>query len=443
MIRLTLISMKKLGGARAFVLGLGIILSGLAEAGAQNIAIRGATILTVTRGTIQNGTVLIQNGKITAIGTNVNIPAGTRVVDGTGKFIMPGIIDAHSHTAMDTGLNEGAESVTPEVKIEVRADALGIYRELAGGTTTLNVLHGSANVVGGQSALVKLKWGTTPDEMLIDDAPRIVKFALGENPKRSNSTPQPGQERRFPATRMGVEQTLRWWFTEAVKYKKGWTDYNQAVKTDKTALMPRRDLRLEALSDILDGKIWVHAHSYREDEIVMLIKVAEDFGFKIKTFQHVLEGYKVADEIAKHGASASTFADMWAYKMEAWDAIPHNAALMAKRGVNVSINSDSDERARRLYQEAAIAIKYGGATEEEALKMITINPAMQMGLDKRIGSIEVGKDGDVAIFNGHPFAPASRVEMTIIEGKVYFDRDQAMTLEKLLRTLVTTTDGAL
>ncbi|MEX2281754.1 MAG: amidohydrolase [Gemmatimonadota bacterium] len=435
----------KLGGWRAFVLLVGILANGLAGAGAQaqNIAIRGATILTVTRGTIQNGTVLIQNGKITAVGTNVNIPAGTRIVDGTGKYIMPGIIDAHSHLGMDTGLNEGAESVTPEVKIEVRADALNIYRALAGGTTTLNVLHGSANVVGGQAALVKLKWGTTPDEMLIDDAPRIVKFALGENPKRSNSTPQAGQERRFPATRMGVEQTLRWWFTEAQKYKKGWTDYNQAVKTDKTALMPRRDLRLEALSDIIDGKIWVHAHSYREDEIMMLMKVAEDFGFRIKTFQHVLEGYKVADEIAKHGAGASTFADMWAYKMEAWDAIPHNATLMARRGVNVSMNSDSDERVRRLYQEAAIAIKYGGATEEEALRMITINPAWQMGIDQRTGSIEVGKDGDVAIFNGHPFAPASRVEMTIIEGKVYFDRDQAMTLEKLLRTLVTTTDGVL
>jgi imidazolonepropionase-like amidohydrolase len=445
----SILTVQKLGRlARLAIAGaaLSVFVNALAGAGAaltaQNIAIRNATILTITRGTIQNGTVLIQNGKITAVGTNVNIPAGTRIVDGTGKFVMPGIIDAHSHSAMDTGLNEGAESVTPEVKIEVRSDALNIYRELAGGTTSLNVLHGSANVVGGQSALIKLKWGATPDEMLIDDAPRIVKFALGENPKRSNSDPQPGQERRYPATRMGVEQTLRWWFNEAVKYKKTWADYNQAAKTDKTALMPRRDLRLEALSDIIDGKIWVHAHSYREDEIMMLMKVAEDFGFRIKTFQHVLEGYKVADEIAKHGAGASTFADMWAYKMEAWDAIPHNAALMAHRGVNVSINSDSDERARRLYQEAAIAMKYGGATEEEALKMITINPAWQLGLDKRIGSIETGKDGDIAVFNGHPFAPASRVEMTIIEGKVYFDRDAAVTLEKLLRTLVTTTEDA-
>jgi imidazolonepropionase-like amidohydrolase len=412
-----------------------------AGASAQDIAIRNATILTVTKGKIENGTVLIQGGKITAVGTNVNVPAGVRVVDGSGKFVMPGIIDAHSHTAGDVGLNEGAESVTPEVRVEVRSDALSIYRELAGGTTTLNVLHGSANVIGGQSAVVKLKWGEKPEDMLIAGAPRLVKFALGENPKRSNSDPQPGQERRFPTSRMGVEQTLRWWFNEAVRYKKAWADHATALKTNKNALPPRRDLRLEALADIIDGKLWVHAHSYREDEIMMLMKVAEDYGFRIKTFQHVLEGYKVADEIAKHGAGASTFADMWAYKMEAWDAIPHNAALMAKRGVNVSINSDSDERARRLYQEAAIAIKYGGASEEEALKMITINPAWQIGLDKKIGSIEVGKDGDVAIFSGHPFAPASRVDMTVIEGRVYFDRDQAMTLEKLLRAIVTTTDG--
>ncbi len=430
-------------GMRALSTAVAALAALAAQAQAQDIAIRNATVLTVTKGKLENGTVLIQNGKITAIGPNVNIPAGVRVVDGTGKFVMPGIIDAHSHTGGDTGLNEGSESVTPEVKVEVRADALSIYRELAGGTTALNVLHGSANVVGGQSAVIKLKWGETPQAMLIPDAPRIVKFALGENPKRSNSDPQPGQERRFPVTRMGVEQTLRWWFNEAVKYKKSWADYQEALKTDKTALPPRRNLRLEALADIIDGKLWVHAHSYREDEIMMLMKVAEDYGFRIKTFQHVLEGYKVADEIAKHGAGASTFADMWAYKMEAWDAIPHNAALMAHRGVNVSINSDSDERARRLYQEAALAMKYGGATEEEALKMITINPAWQIGVDKRTGSLEVGKDGDLAIFNGHPFAPASRVEMTVIEGKVYFDREQAMTLEKLLRAIVTTTDGVL
>jgi imidazolonepropionase-like amidohydrolase len=429
------------GRAGVRVLGIAIIIAGAgsANAVAQDFAIRNATVLTVTKGTIENATVLVRNGKITAVGRDVSIPTGVRVVDGTGKYVMPGIIDAHSHTASDVGLNEGSESVTPEVKVEVRSDAINIYRELAGGVTAINVLHGSANAVGGQSALIKLKWGVPPSELYIPDAPRIVKFALGENPKRSNSDPQPGQERRFPATRMGVEQVIRWWFNEAVKYRKDWADYRTAAQKDKNALAPRRDLRLEALVDIMEGRLWVHAHSYREDEIMMLMKIAEDYGFRIKTFQHVLEGYKVADEIAKHGAGASTFADMWAYKMEAWDAIPHNAALMAKRGVIVSINSDSDERARRLYQEAAMAIKYGGASETEALKMITINPAWQMGIDKRTGSIEVGKDGDLAIFNGHPFAPASRVEMTVVEGKVQFDRAQAMTLEKLLQRVATTT----
>jgi imidazolonepropionase-like amidohydrolase len=411
----------------------------VANLSAQNLVVRNATILTVTNGTIENGTVVIQNGKITAVGKDISVPAGMQVIDATGKYVMPGILDAHSHLGTDAGLNEGAESVTPEVKVEVRGDALNIYRALAGGVTTLNVLHGSANVIGGQAAVVKLRFGEPAENLLIDDAPRIVKFALGENPKRSNSNPQPGQERRFPATRMGVEQTLRWWFNQAVQYKQAWADYSQAVKKDKNALPPRRDLRLEALADILDGKLWVHAHSYREDEIMMLMKVAEDYSFRVKTFQHVLEGYKVADEIAKHGAGASTFADMWAYKMEAWDAIPHNAALMTKRGVKVSINSDSDERVRRLYQEAALTMKYGGATETEALSMITINPAWQLGLDKRVGSIEVGKDGDLAIFSGHPFAPASKVEKTIIEGKVYFDLDTAMTLQKLLQRIATTT----
>ena len=414
------------------------------SASAQDIAIRNATILTVTKGTIENGTVLVRNGKVAAVGKDVQIPQGVRVIDGTGKFVMPGIIDAHSHTSTDGGLNEGSESVTPEVVVQVRHDSPNIYRQLAGGVTTVNVLHGSANVVGGQSVILKLRNGEDVEGLYFEGAPRIVKFALGENPRRANNNPQPGQERRFPATRMGVEQTLRHWFTQAQEYKQSWQDYEKRAKSDKTAVAPRKDLRLDALVDIMEGDLLVHAHSYREDEIMMLMRVAEDYGFRIKTFQHVLEGYKVADEIAKHGAGASTFADNWAYKMEAWDAIPHNATLMMKRGVNVSINSDSDERARRLYQEAAKAIKYGGATEEEALRMITINPAWQIGVDKRVGSIEVGKDGDLAVFSAHPFSPAARVEKTIIEGKVYFDRDTAPTLDKRLETgkkVITTTDA--
>jgi imidazolonepropionase-like amidohydrolase len=239
---------------------------------------------------------------------------------------------------------------------------------------------------------------------------------------------------------MGVEQLLRWWFTQAREYEAGWKAY--AAKKDKNAVPPRKDLRLQALVDIMNGDIKVQAHSYRGDEILMLMRVAEDFGFRIWTFQHVLEGYKVADEMAKHGAMASTFAEMWGYKVEAYDAIPHNMAIMANRGVTVSVNSDSGERVRRLYQEAAMGMKYGGMEENEALKMITLNPAKQLGVESRVGSIEVGKDADLAIFNGHPFAPASRVEKTLVDGMVYFDRNQAMTLEKLVqtRTKVTTED---
>ena len=420
-----------------------LLLAATTSAAAQDLAIRNATILTVTNGAIENGTVLVRNGKITAVGKDVQVPQGVQVIDGTGKFVMPGIIDAHSHTSTDGGLNEGSESVTPEVIVQVRHDSPNLYRQLAGGVTTVNVLHGSANVIGGQAAILKLRRGEDVDGLYFEGAPRIVKFALGENPRRANSNIQPGQERRYPATRMGVEHTLRHWFTQAVEYKQAWQDYEKRAKSDRNAVPPRRDLRLDALVDIMEGDILVHAHSYREDEIVMLMRVAEDYGFRIKTFQHVLEGYKVADEIARHGAGASTFADNWAYKMEAWDAIPHNATLMMKRGVNVSINSDSDERARRLYQEAAKAIKYGGATEEEALRMITINPAWQLGIDKRVGSIEVGKDADLAVFSAHPFAPQARVEKTIIEGRIYFDRDTAPTLEKRIeagKKVITTTD---
>lgn len=427
--------------ARRLAAALGLALLAPAAASAQDLAVRGATILTVTNGTIENGTVVIRSGKITAVGgPDVAVPAGVRVIDGQGMYVMPGIIDSHSHLAIEGGINEGSEPVTPEVVITVRHDDPGIYRALAGGVTTINVLHGSANVIGGQNAVLKLRFGRPAEELYFEGAPRGIKFALGENPKRSNFPSLPGASRRYPATRMGVEDLLRWWFTQAKEYREEWDRFERESRRNRNLVPPRKDLRLEALADILRGEIRVHAHSYRADEIVMLLDVADEFGFKIASLQHVLEGYKVADEIARHGAGASTFADNWAYKIEAYDAIPHNMALMTARGVRVSINSDSGERIRRLYQEAAKAMKYGGVTEEQALAMITLNAAADLGLEHRVGSIEVGKDGDLAIFNGHPFAPASRVEMTIIDGRVYFDRSEAMTLEKLLgRPPVTTT----
>jgi imidazolonepropionase-like amidohydrolase len=415
------------------------------------LAITNATILTASHGKIEKGTVLIREGKIAAVGADVAVPPGAQVIDGAGRWVMPGIIDAHSHS-MAEAINEGTQSITAEVRIEdvLRQDGISIFRQLAGGVTTLNILHGSANTIGGQNAVVKLRWGLPVDSMLFAEAPSGIKFALGENVRQTNVPQTPGRAARYPRTRMGVEELLRDAFTRAGEYRAEWARFEAARKARKRnepePIAPARDLELDALVEILEGKRLVHAHSYRSDEIVMLLKVARDFGFRVSSLQHVLEGYKVADEIAAAGTGASTFADSWAYKLEAWDAIPHNAALMAERGVKVSINSDSDERARRLYQEAAKAMKYGGASEEEALRMITLNAAWQLGVDRYVGSIDVGKHADIAIFNGHPFAPASRVEMTLIDGRVFFDRATAPTLEQLIeqikrRTGRTTTDG--
>ena len=387
--------------------------------------IRNGTVLTITKGTVRNGDVLIRGGKIAAIGAGLTAGPQAKVIDATGKFVMPGIIDAHSHMAAGGGINEGRSPVTPQVRMIdfVDDEDVAIYRALAGGTTLVNQLHGSANVIGGQNAVFKLKWGKPTEEMLFG-APRGIKLALGENPKRSNSN-QPQDNRRWPATRMGVEETLRESFIEARRYMKEWETYEAARTRGQNAVPPRRDLKLETLADILRGRILVHVHCYVAPEIVMMLNIADEFGFKIKTLQHVLEGYKVAQEIAAHGAAGSTFADMWGYKWEAWDAIPQNAGIMSKYGVNVSINSDSDERVRRLFQEAARALHYmkpGEITEDEALRWITINPAQQLGIESRVGSIEVGKDADIAIFSEHPLSSYTTVEMTMIEGQIYFDR---------------------
>ncbi len=397
-----------------------------ARASQGETLIRNATILTVTRGTLQNSDVLIRNGKIAAVGKNLNAGANAKVIDGTGKYVLPGIIDCHSHSMLDA-INEGTLAVTSMARTSdvLNPTDADLYRELAGGVTTLNLLHGSANPIGGLNTVVKIKYGRPAEEFLFPGAMPGIKFALGENPKRSNSTALPGAQRRYPNTRMGVEEVIREAFTRARDYKKGWDEYRAAVaKGDKNVLPPRRDLQLEPLVEILEGKRYVHAHCYRSDEILMLINLADEFGFKIRTFQHVLEGYKVAKEIAQHGAGASIFADFWGYKIEAYDAIPYNAAIMTRAGVVVSMNSDSDERARRLNIEAAKAMRYGDLSEEEALKLVTINPALQLGIQNRVGSIEVGKDADLAIWNGHPLSVYSRVDTTFIDGEIFFDRQQ-------------------
>jgi imidazolonepropionase-like amidohydrolase len=382
--------------------------------------LRNATILTVTNGTIEHGSILIRDGKIAAVGTDVRAPAGATTVDATGKYIMPGIIDAHSHIATDA-VNEGSISVSAMVGIEdvLDPDDVAIYRALAGGVTSVNVLHGSANPIGGKNAVIKLRWGATARDLLLPGAPPGIKFALGENTKRDRNPD------RYPATRMGVQDVIRDAFVRAQRYRDEWRAYNALPERQRRGTVaPRRDLELEALAEILDGKRLVHAHSYRGDEILQLVRLAEEFGFRIATFQHVLEGYKVADEIAAHGAGASTFSDWWAYKVEAYDAIPYNAALMTRRGVVSSINSDSPEEMRHLNQEAAKAIKWGGLTEEEALKLVTLNPAMQLGVADRVGSIEVGKDADLAVFSGHPLSTFGVVEQTYVDGLRYFDREK-------------------
>src|SRR4030095_1940279 len=312
--------------------------------------IKNATVLTITRGTLSNTDVLIKNGKIAGVGKGLNASSSARVIDGTGKFVMPGIIDCHSHSMLDT-INEGTLAVTSMVRTQdvLNPSDVDLYRELAGGVTTLNLLHGSANPIGGLNTVVKIKYGRPASEFLFPGAMPGIKFALGENVKRSSTPNQPGVQRRYPNTRMGVEETIRDAFTRARDYKTIWDEYRaKAAQGEKNLMPPRRDLQLEPLVEILEGKRYVHSHCYRADEILLLISLADEFGFKIKTFQHVLEGYKVAKEVAAHGAGASMFADSWAYKIEAYDAIPYTAAIMTRAGVVVSMNSDSDERARRL-----------------------------------------------------------------------------------------------
>ena len=419
--------MKRTILSALLILAVAALVAPAAGAQDQVTLIKNATVLTVTRGTIENGDVLIRNGKIAAVGKNLKAPAGATVIDATGMYLLPGIIDCHSHIAVDGGVNEGSIAVSSMVGIEdvIDPEDIDIYRDLAGGVTTANVLHGSANPIGGLNAVIKLRWGQDARGLLFEGAKPGIKFALGENPKRSNFTPPPGVPQRYPATRMGVMDVIREAFIDAREYRQKWQDYQKRVAAgEKNLLAPRKDLKLEPLVEILEGKRLVHAHCYRADEILQLIRLAEEFGFKIATFQHVLEGYKVAKEIAAHGAGASTFSDWWAYKVEAYDAIPYNAALMTQKGVVVSINSDSAEEARHLNQEAGKTVKFGGLSETEALKLVTLNPARQLQIADRVGSIEVGKDADLVLYDKHPLSVYSVPQKVLIDGQVYFDRQQ-------------------
>ncbi len=390
---------------------------------AEDIVINNANIMTVTNGTIRNASLLIRDGKIAAIGTSVTTPAGARIIDAGGKWLTPGIIDCHSHIGADS-INEGSISVSSMTGIEDVLDAtdINIYRDLAGGVTTANILHGSANPIGGKNQVVKLRWGKGTEGMKFAGAKPGIKFALGENTKRRGMQQrgQPSTNLRYPGSRMGVEDVIRDSFQKAKEYMESWEAYEKKKAARERALPPRKDYQLEALAEILRGDRLVHSHSYRADEIAMLIRVADDYGFQIATFQHVLEGYKVANEIAAHGAGASTFSDWWAYKVEAYDAIPYNAAIMTGKGVTVSINSDSAEEARHLNQEAAKAMRYGGLDENQALALVTLNAAKQLRIDDRVGSLEVGKDADIVMFNNYPLSVYAVPDTVFIDGEIYF-----------------------
>ncbi len=379
-------------------------------------------IWTAAGDVLEDASILILDGKIRAIGTDVSAPDGVEVIDGTGRTVIPGIVDQHSHIAMAAS-NEFTAPVVPEVRVidALNASDFGIYRALSGGVTTAQILHGSSNPIGGQSAIIKTRWGMADTrQLLVQGAPQTVKFALGENVTRKNSSGS--GPRRFPASREGVEATYVAAFEAAQAYRQAWDDYRANPAAQR--IPPRRDLRLEALVDIIEGRIRVHAHSYRSDEIVMLMRVAERFGFKIDVFTHVLEGYKVADEMAAHGAGGSTFSDWWQYKLEAYDAIPYNAAIMQEHGVLTSINSDIPWLQSFLREEMSKPVKYGAVSPEEALRMLTLYPAMQLRIDRKVGSLEVGKDGDLVVLSGHPFNNFTRVEKTVVDGIVYYDRER-------------------
>lgn len=405
-----------------------------------NLLIKGGTVITGQGEPLPATSILVKKGKIIAVGRDLTAEPGMTVIDAAGRFVMPGIIDTHSHIMFADGMggvNEATVSIVPEVRVKdvVRTNDPSAYRALAGGLTAARLLHGSANVVGGQDAVVKLKFGRRAKEQIVEGNPQGVKFALGENVKF--------QTNRFPNTRLGVEATLNRAFLEAVDYRRQWLEYRKTADKQKAVaeqaggatgttvgpalLPPRRDLRLEALADIVDHQKFIHSHCYRADEILMLLRVTSDLGIRVWSLQHVLEGYKVAPEIAAHGASCSTFADWWAYKVEAYDATPYNAALLLEAGANIVLKSDDAELIRHLYLEAAKMVRYGGVAPDAALRMITLNSARELGLDARMGSIEAGKDADLAIFSGHPLSAFSRCEMTIIDGEVFFVREKQPT----------------
>jgi len=407
----------------SILLMLALLSPAWAQVQRGNMLIKNGTVITITKGNLENTDVLVKDGKISQIGKGIAAPAGYQVIDATGMYVMPGIIDAHSHIGIST-VNEATQPNTAQVFTGDAVDPfdVSIYRALAGGVTISHAMHGSANAIGGQCETIKHRYGTVDAEVLkMEGAPRTIKFALGENPTRVH-----GEGNSIvPRTRMGVEFVIRQAFSEAKEYMQAWDAYN-AAKNQKgfRGTPPEYDYRKETIADILKGNIIIHCHSYRADEIYMLLQVCKDFGIKKLVFQHVNEGFKVAPELAEYGAMASVFADWWAYKFEVYYSTAYNAAILTKNGVVTSINSDSEELIRHLYHEAGKTQKYGGLSDEEALALITINPAKQLGIDSRVGSLEVGKEADIAIFKGHPLSSYTIPMVTVVDGVVRFDREK-------------------
>jgi imidazolonepropionase-like amidohydrolase len=386
----------------------------------NEVLIKNAIVMTVTHGNIQRGSVYIKDGKIAAVGKDVNAPSTATVIDAQGKYLTPGIIDSHSHIALDDDVNEATSPITPQMMMIDAFDYQdkAVYRALAGGVTTSMLLHGSANMIGGQAVVIKHKYGASRDAMLFPGAPRSIKFASGENPKRVY-----GPKDQMPSTRMGNFAVQRQALTDAQDYMREWDAYDAKVKAgDKDAKAPKRDLKLEALADVLRGKLLVQIHCYRADEFITEMAMAKEFGYKVHAFHHALEAYKVPEKLAAENVGIATFADWWGYKNEAWDAIPWNAVMAMRKGVKVAIKSDSGDFARRLNQEAAKTMRYGGATEEEALKMITLNAAWIVGVDDKVGSIDTGKDADLVIWDGYPLSSYGVPNRVLIDGDTYFDR---------------------
>jgi len=401
----------------------------------KSILFTNGNIITVEGETIKGGDILLKGSKIAKIGKGLKGDAQTEVVDLGGKWVMPGIIDSHAHIAIEGGVNEGGNLITSEVDIKdvIWSEDMNIFYALTGGVTTIHTMHGSANSIGGRGIVLKLRWGKSAEEMIFKEAPPTLKWALGENPKQSNFFAI--GPARYPKTRMGVEASIRREFEKAKDYMQSWQDYNAAAQLAKKKKMPaplppKKDFRLDVIADTLEGKYWIRCHAYQAEEMLSIMKLCDEYGVKLVCFEHGLEGYRITNELVNYGVAVSTFADYWSYKWEAFKTMPHAVALMAQRGVLTAVNSDDAERMRRLFHDAAKAMRFGGLSEIEALKTITLNPAIIMGIDKRTGTLAEGKDGDLAIFSHHPFDPYTICEITVVDGEIVFNRTKYLEARK-------------